>query len=91
VVQIEDNGPGVPEGERSRIFHRFYRLERSRSSPGSGLGLALVAAIARLHEAPVELDDARPGLMVDIRFRVSSSGTLGNLNVADSSRLSVSG
>ncbi len=68
LVSVADDGPGVPEAERARIFDRFYRLERSRSTAGSGLGLALVAAIARLHEAAVELDDARPGLVVRIRF-----------------------
>jgi signal transduction histidine kinase len=86
VVAVRDDGPGVPEGERARIFDRFYRLEQSRSTPGSGLGLALVAAIARLHEASVELDDARPGLVVRIRFRARPGGTLGNPNVADSDR-----
>jgi signal transduction histidine kinase len=50
------------------VFDRFYRLEQSRSTPGSGLGLALVAAIARLHGAVVELGDAKPGLEVRIGF-----------------------
>jgi signal transduction histidine kinase len=63
-----DNGPGAPAAERDRLFDRFYRLERSRSDIGYGLGLALVGAIAKLHEAEVELSDARPGLKVLIRF-----------------------
>ena len=54
--------------ERARVLERFYRLERSRSAPGSGLGLALVAAVAKLHGAEVSLDDAGPGLRVRITF-----------------------
>ena len=69
LVSVADDGPGVPEAERARIFDRFYRLERSRSTPGSGLGLALVAAVARLHDANLGLADARPGLEVRILFR----------------------
>ncbi|HEY4030645.1 MAG TPA: HAMP domain-containing sensor histidine kinase [Caulobacteraceae bacterium] len=65
-LSVRDDGPGVPSGERGRIFDRFYRLERSRSSPGSGLGLALVAAIGQLHRAQVQAIDARPGLEVRV-------------------------
>lgn len=68
VLWVVDNGPGVPEAERERLFDRFYRLERSRSTPGSGLGLALVSAIARLHGADISLSDARPGLAAKIAF-----------------------
>ena len=68
VVTVADNGPGVPESERVRLFDRFYRLERSRSTPGSGLGLALVAAIARLHGAVASIQDAGPGLEVSVTF-----------------------
>lgn len=67
-LAVTDNGPGVPEAERGRLFDRFYRLERSRSTPGSGLGLALVAAVAKLHGAEVTLSDARPGLSAQVRF-----------------------
>ena len=48
VCEVVDAGPGIPEAERARIFTRFYRLERSRTTPGSGLGLALVAAVAQI-------------------------------------------
>lgn len=65
---VRDNGSGVPPEERPRLFDRFYRLERSRSTPGSGLGLALVASIARLHGAEIRLDNAAPGLRVSVRF-----------------------
>jgi signal transduction histidine kinase len=68
VLSVTDDGPGVPEGEGERLFDRFYRLERSRSTPGSGLGLALVAAVAKLHGAEVVLSSARPGLEARVTF-----------------------
>lgn len=67
-AEILDNGPGVPEGERSRVLRRFYRLERSRTTPGNGLGLSLVAAIADVHAAKIELSDNNPGIKITIRF-----------------------
>jgi signal transduction histidine kinase len=84
VVSVSDNGPGVPESEHGRVFDRFYRLEQNRSTPGSGLGLALVAAIARLHGARVSLADARPGLQVRVALRGAKPHTLGFANVPDS-------
>ena len=65
---VADDGPGVPECERSNIFRRFYRLEQSRSSPGNGLGLSMVAAIAELHGARTAAEDNRPGLRINISF-----------------------
>jgi signal transduction histidine kinase len=86
-VSVADNGPGVPKRERQRIFDRFYRLEASRSTPGSGLGLALVAAVARLHGAVVSLSDAKPGLSVRVVFRDRrKGGTLAFPNAAESVR-----
>jgi signal transduction histidine kinase len=67
-AELSDNGPGIPEGERSRVLRRFYRLEHSRTTPGNGLGLSLVAAIADVHGATVELSDNKPGLKITIRF-----------------------
>lgn len=61
-ASVEDNGPGIPLGEHDKVFRRFYRLTSSRSTPGNGLGLALVAAIANLHNAKIELGDNHPGL-----------------------------
>ena len=68
-VVVADNGPGVPSEEREAVLRRFYRLEPARSAPGSGLGLSLVAAVAELHEATLELEDNAPGLVVRLRFR----------------------
>ncbi|HZP09884.1 MAG TPA: HAMP domain-containing sensor histidine kinase [Methyloceanibacter sp.] len=63
-IIVTDRGPGVPEAERERVLGRFVRLEASRSEPGSGLGLSLVAAVARLHGGSVRLEDNEPGLRV---------------------------
>jgi signal transduction histidine kinase len=68
LLRVADTGPGIPAGEREKVFRRFYRLESSRTTPGSGLGLALVKAVADLHGASIELSDNRPGLCVTIRF-----------------------
>lgn len=67
-VSIEDDGPGIPLGEHGKVFRRFYRLTSSRSTPGNGLGLPLVAAIANLHHAKIALGDNHPGLCVRISF-----------------------
>jgi signal transduction histidine kinase len=67
-VRIADNGPGIPEAERENVFRRLYRLEKSRTTPGSGLGLSMVAAIADLHGAKIELGDNKPGLVVKLSF-----------------------
>lgn len=69
VLEVADTGPGIPEEERENVLRRLYRLERSRTTPGSGLGLALVSVIAELHEAELTLDDAKPGLLVRMIFR----------------------
>jgi len=68
VVTVADHGPGIPADERRNVFKRFYRLEHSRNSPGSGLGLSLVAAVANLHGAQIELADNVPGLRIELRF-----------------------
>jgi signal transduction histidine kinase len=65
---VADNGPGIPLEEHDRVFRRFYRLDASRATPGSGLGLSLVAAIAELHRISVDLADNGPGLKVTLRF-----------------------
>jgi len=63
-IIVTDRGPGVPAAERERVLARFVRLEASRSEPGSGLGLSLVAAVARLHGGSLRLEDNEPGLRV---------------------------
>jgi signal transduction histidine kinase len=68
VLTICDDGPGIPEDEREHIFRRFYRLERSRCTPGNGLGLSLVAAVARVHGAAIELTDCFPGICLQLCF-----------------------
>ena len=65
---IADDGPGIPESERHRVLHRFVRLSSSRDLPGSGLGLSLVAAVIRLHDGTLSLEDNRPGLRIRIRL-----------------------
>jgi signal transduction histidine kinase len=61
-VIVEDNGPGIPSTERSRVVERFYRMDASRSMPGNGLGLSIVGSIASLHWGSLRLEDAVPGL-----------------------------
>ncbi|MBF0481682.1 MAG: HAMP domain-containing protein [Desulfovibrionaceae bacterium] len=68
VVSVSDTGPGIPKEEWTNIFKRFYRIDRSRSTAGSGLGLALVKAVVDLHGAIIELSDEMPGLRVRLRF-----------------------
>jgi signal transduction histidine kinase len=68
VASVEDDGPGIPAAEHDKVFRRFYRLTSSRSTPGNGLGLALVAAIGNLHNAKIEICDRHPGLCLRISF-----------------------
>jgi signal transduction histidine kinase len=68
LAEVADSGAGIPKDERTKVFRRFYRLERSRTTAGSGLGLSTVAAIVELHHAAIELLDNQPGLRVAIRF-----------------------
>lgn len=73
VISVGDRGPGIPEARRKDVFKRFYRLERSRHTPGNGLGLSLVAAVANLHGARVDMLDNDPGLMVRLSFPALSA------------------
>jgi hypothetical protein len=73
VISVADDGPGIPTNERQNVFKRFYRLERNRRTPGNGLGLSLVAAVARLHGAGVEMMDNAPGLKFRIRFPLAAT------------------
>ncbi len=67
-ITVSDCGPGIPEEYRSKVFEKFFRLESSRHTRGNGLGLSLVAAIARMHSADITLSDHAPGLIVTISF-----------------------
>jgi signal transduction histidine kinase len=62
ILTVTDSGPGIPEADRGRVIERFVRLEQSRSKPGSGLGLSLASAVARLHGGELTLADNEPGL-----------------------------
>ena len=74
LLTIYDNGPGIPPSERENVFRRFYRLDASRGSPGNGLGLSLVAAIAELHGIAVRLAENTPrGLQVHLAFPPSKA------------------
>ena len=61
-IEVADNGPGIPVEDRGRVVERFVRLEKSRTEPGSGLGLSLVAAVAQLHKGELRLEDKAPGV-----------------------------
>jgi signal transduction histidine kinase len=73
VVSISDDGSGIPAEQHEQVFKRFFRLEQSRYTPGNGLGLSLVAAVARLHSARIEMLDNAPGLKIRLCFSSSST------------------
>jgi signal transduction histidine kinase len=73
LARVSDSGPGVPREEHARLFRRLYRREASRSQPGYGLGLSLVAAVAELHGATIRLiDGAKSGLTVEVSFPLAA-------------------
>jgi signal transduction histidine kinase len=72
-LQVSDSGIGIPEEEREKVFQRFYRVSHSRSLPGNGLGLNLVAAVVGMHQGTICLGDNNPGLRVEIRFSIMDS------------------
>jgi signal transduction histidine kinase len=69
-LAIADSGPGIPEAAHEKVFQRFFRLEQSRTTPGNGLGMSLVAAVVTLHRMSIRLENNRPGLRVVIEFPV---------------------
>lgn len=75
LLVVADSGPGIPHADRGRVLERFVRLEECRSGPGAGLGLSLVAAVARLHGATLTLGDNAPGLRVELRFPAIACGS----------------
>jgi signal transduction histidine kinase len=74
-ITVADCGPGIAPQDRQRALQRFVRLEKSRSQPGSGLGLSLVAAVARLHGGSIRLEDNAPGLKAVLVLPREMSGT----------------
>lgn len=70
---VADSGPGIPAAAREKVFRRFFRLEESRSTPGSGLGLSLVAAVADLHGIAISLIDNEPGVRVELDFALGAT------------------
>jgi hypothetical protein len=71
-ISVSDNGPGIPEHERDRVIERFVRLDASRTEPGSGLGLSLANAVAKLHGGRLDLAENQPGLMARLLVPVSA-------------------
>lgn len=67
-VMVTDSGPGIPQEYAGKVLQRFFRLDRSRNTPGAGLGLSLVDAVARVHDAELRLENMEPGLRVILRF-----------------------
>jgi signal transduction histidine kinase len=74
VASVADNGPGIPAEELECVFRRFYRLERSITTPGNGLGLSLVAAVAELHGMELRAENNAPGLRMTMTFEGQRSG-----------------
>jgi signal transduction histidine kinase len=81
-IVVQDNGPGIPAEERAKVTTRFYRLDRSRSLPGNGLGLSIVAAISHLHGGMLSLDDAGPGLIARITLPRVEPGSPSDLRMS---------
>ena len=73
-ISVSDNGPGIAESERGKVVERFYRGDTSRGTPGVGLGLSLVQAVAKLHGSTLELSDRNPGLRVAFAIPLDAAG-----------------
>ena len=84
VISVVDDGSGIPANEYQNVFKRFYRLERSRHTPGNGLGLSLVDAVARLHGARIEMLDNLPGLKILLRFPAPAKPNVENKSAGSS-------
>src|SRR6185312_4065425 len=73
-ISVSDDGPGIADSEKSKVVERFYRGDASRGTPGVGLGLSLVQAVAKLHGSALELSDRTPGLCAAIRVPLDAAG-----------------
>ena len=71
-IVVSDNGPGIPDTEYDKVVQRFYRLDQSRNTSGNGLGLSLVEAVVKMHNATLMFSDNKPGLKVTIQFKPES-------------------
>ena len=89
-IVVQDNGPGIPSEERAKVVTPFYRLDRSRSLPGNGLGLPTVAAISHLHFGTLSLEDAGPGLIARIVLPRVDTTTFPNVNALETLRIGTS-
>ena len=87
-IIVQDNGLGIPTEERAKVITRFYRLDRSRSLPGNGLGLSIVAAISHLHSGTFTLADGNPGLIACIVLPRAEGATFPNGNLLATTRIS---
>lgn len=74
VLTVKDNGPGIPKKELKNVFQRFYRCDHSRTTPGNGLGLALVKALIELHGGSIHLQNLNPGLRVQVKIPKITEG-----------------
>ncbi len=88
VVRVSDTGPGIPLGDRSAVFRRFFRTDTSRTTPGSGLGLSLVAEIAALHRFGIVLGDEAPGCRFELLCWAGSASAMRNGSRAEPARSS---
>jgi signal transduction histidine kinase len=86
-IIVQDSGLGIPAKERAKVITRFYRLDRSRSLPGNGLGLPIVAAISHLHSGTLSLEDAHPGLIARIVLPRVDQATFPNVNLSETARI----
>src|SRR6202035_1540582 len=75
-VSVSDNGPGIADWEKCKVVERFYRGDASRGTPGVGLGLSLVQALAKLHGSALELSDQNPGLRVAMTIVLDAASTI---------------
>ena len=80
-IVVADNGPGIPVHERTRVIERFYRVDASRGTPGVGLGLSVVSAVARLHGGTLTLADNHPGLRATLRIGAMTAAAPGSGSV----------
>jgi signal transduction histidine kinase len=81
-ITVADDGPGIPDEEKPKVSTRFYRGDASRGTPGVGLGLTLVASVAKVHGGALELADNNPGLRAHMVIPVQSPGAADVLHSA---------